>query len=70
MPVTDAIGWLATAVFAASYLVKDPRRLRIVQASAACLWIVYGILLGAAPVVGANAAVAALALLSLSRRSP
>ncbi|MEJ5369958.1 MAG: YgjV family protein [Bryobacteraceae bacterium] len=68
MSLLDAFGWLATAVFASSYLVKDPRRLRLVQASAACLWIVYGILLGAAPVVGANAAVAALALLSLRRR--
>lgn len=67
MIVADAIGWTATALFASSYLVSDPRRLRLVQAGAAALWIAYGVLLGAAPVIGANAAVAAIALLSLRR---
>jgi hypothetical protein len=65
----DAIGWAATAMFAASYCIRDPRRLRLAQAGAALVWIVYGLLLGAAPVVGANAAVAATALLSLRRRT-
>lgn len=67
MNPADILGWTATALFAASYAVKDPRRLRLVQAAAALLWIVYGCILGAAPVVGANAAVAAIALLSLRR---
>ncbi|MFZ5927646.1 MAG: YgjV family protein [Acidobacteriota bacterium] len=67
MSALDAIGWAATGLFAASYLIRDPRRLRLVQAGAALVWIVYGVLLGAAPVVGANAAVAAIALLSLRR---
>lgn len=70
MQIADAIGWFATAVFAASYLVKDPRRLRLIQASAALVWISYGLLLRAAPVVAANAAVAALALISLRRGQP
>jgi len=39
----------------------------MIQAGAALVWIAYGLLLGAAPVVGANAAVAAIALLSLRR---
>lgn len=69
MSAADWIGWAATAVFAASYLVRDPRRLRMTQAGAALVWIAYGLLLGAAPVVGANAAVAAIALLSLRRAS-
>lgn len=69
MSVADLIGWGATGLFAASYFVRDPRRLRLVQAAAALVWIAYGLMLKAAPVIGANAAVAALALLSL-RRSP
>lgn len=67
MSLADGIGWAATALFAASYLVRDPRRLRLAQAGAALVWILYGLLLGAAPVIGANAAVAAIALLSLRR---
>lgn len=67
MSALDGIGWAATGLFAASYLVRDARRLRLVQAGAALVWIVYGVLLGAAPVIGANAAVAAIALLSLRR---
>ncbi|GIU73743.1 MAG: hypothetical protein KatS3mg004_0830 [Bryobacteraceae bacterium] len=64
-PAADWIGWAATAVFAASYLARDPRRLRLVQAAAAVMWILYGVLMKAAPVVAANVAVAAIALFSL-----
>jgi len=67
--MTNWIGWLATAAFAASYLAKSPTTLRRVQAAAAVLWIVYGIALGAAPVIAANAVVAAMALLSTRRRT-
>ncbi len=63
----DLLGWVATAIFAASYLLKRPAQLRVAQASAAGLWIAYGLLLGAAPVVVANLAVATLALVSLRR---
>jgi hypothetical protein len=63
----DAVGWVATAVFAASYFCKDPARLRLVQAAAALLWIVYGVALQAAPVVVANAVVASLAAWSALR---
>jgi Bacterial inner membrane protein len=60
----NAIGWIATAVFAASYFFRGPAALRRVQAAAACLWIVYGTLLGALPVVAANVIVAGAALWS------
>jgi hypothetical protein len=72
MGAADWIGWAATALFAASYLAKDARRLRLVQAAAAAVWIVYGLMMKAAPVIGANAAVAAIALISLwrSRAAP
>jgi hypothetical protein len=57
----DWIGWIATAVFACSYLCKDPMMLRRVQALAACLWAVYGAVIGATPVLVANLLVAAFA---------
>jgi hypothetical protein len=71
--VLEAIGWTATAVFASSYFAKDPATLRRLQAGAAVLWIAYGVLLEAPPVIVANVIVASLALwssLSTSRPSP
>jgi hypothetical protein len=64
----DAIGWVATAVFAASYFCRRPGTLRRVQALAAGLWLVYGILMHAPPVIAANLIVATLALASSWRR--
>ncbi len=58
------IGWVATVVFASSYLCKRPAMLRQVQAAAAVLWVVYGVLIHAFPVVVANTIVASVALLS------
>lgn len=63
------IGWVATAAFAASYLCSEPVRLRRVQAGAAVLWIVYGALIGATPVIVANLIVAGMAVWSASRSS-
>ena len=57
----DLIGWIATAIFAASYRCKDPMMLRRVQALAACLWAVYGAIIGALPVLVANLLVAGFA---------
>jgi hypothetical protein len=55
------IGWIATAVFASSYRCKDPLQLRRVQAVAACMWVAYGAIIGAAPVLVANLLVAGVA---------
>jgi hypothetical protein len=63
----DAVGWLATAVFSASYLCRSGAALRRVQAGAAVLWIGYGIAIASKPVIAANAIVAAVALVSGSR---
>jgi hypothetical protein len=60
--VLDWIGWVATAVFAGSYLCKEPAQLRRVQAVAAVLWLGYGIVIHAMPVIVANAVVALVAL--------
>jgi inner membrane protein len=62
--MTDSIGWVATALFAASYFCKRPGALRRVQALAALLWIGYGVLLHAWPVIIANLVVAGVALYS------
>lgn len=58
------IGWLATAVFASSYLFKQPLLLRRVQAGAALLWVIYGLIIHAFPVVVANLVVAGMAAYS------
>ena len=68
MPL-DWIGWIATAAFAASYFCKQPKMLRLVQALAALLWVGYGLLIHAIPVVVANVVVAGMAVWSsLGRR--
>lgn len=66
----QSIGWVATAVFACSYFFRKPAALRLVQALAALLWIGYGVMIQAAPVIVANVVVAAMALVSVvaSRR--
>lgn len=60
----DWIGWVATAIFAASYFCKRPATLRWVQALGAMLWVVYGVLIHALPVVVANLVVASVAVYS------
>lgn len=65
----DAVGWVATAVFSTSYFFRQPATLRRVQAGAACLWVVYGIAIGALPVVAANLIVAAAAVYSSISRT-
>ena len=60
----DWIGWVASAVFATSYLFKGPATLRRVQAFAALLWVAYGLVIHAMPVVVANLVVAGAALYS------
>jgi hypothetical protein len=60
----DYIGWIATAVFTASYFFKRAEHLRRVQIVAACLWIAYGFQTGAVPVVAANALVVVAALIA------
>ena len=64
----EAIGWVATAGFSASYFFRQPSALRRIQAGAACLWIAYGVAIHARPVVIANVIVAVAALYSTYRR--
>lgn len=60
----NSIGWVATAVFAVSYFCRQAKTLRIVQALAALMWVTYGFLIGAMPVMVANVIVALAALYS------
>jgi hypothetical protein len=60
----EPLGWLATAVFVASYRFKDQRTLRWIQASAAVLWVGYGVARQAMPVIIANLLVAVIAVYS------
>jgi len=62
--VHESIGWVATAVFASSYFSNEEKTLRRLQAAAAVLWIAYGVILKAPPVIVANVIVASLALWS------
>jgi hypothetical protein len=68
MRATDWIGWVATAIFLASYACKEQSRLRKVQAAAALVWVGYGLLLQALPLIVANLLVATVAV--YSSRSP
>lgn len=64
MSLLSWIGWIATAVFSTSYFFKGARTLRWIQAGAAALWVVYGLLIHAMPVVVANVIVACAAIYS------
>ncbi len=64
----DYVGWIATAVFVGSYACARADALRRVQMIGALLWVCYGVLTTAAPVVAANLLVLAAAFLA-SRRA-
>jgi hypothetical protein len=53
-PMVESLGWLATAVFVGSYLCKRADALKRVQMVGAFMWVVYGVLISATPVVAAN----------------
>jgi hypothetical protein len=52
--MSDWLGWTATAVFTSSYFFTRPGSLRRVQMVAAIMWVAYGTLVGAPPVIVAN----------------
>ena len=64
--MTQTLGWVATAIFASSYFLR-PAALRALQMVAAVLWVVYGILIDATPVIAANGLVFAAAAWTLAR---
>jgi hypothetical protein len=50
----EYLGWGATAVFVGSYFCLRPSLLRGVQMAGALLWVIYGVLINASPVIVAN----------------
>jgi hypothetical protein len=55
------LGWAATALFTASYFCRGAESLRRVQMVAALMWVAYGVMVHAVPVVAANLLVMAAA---------
>jgi len=51
---TQSLGWIATGVFVGSYFFRRPTALRVLQMCGAALWVVYGYLIHAMPVIAAN----------------
>ncbi|HMK87953.1 MAG TPA: hypothetical protein VK437_18450 [Steroidobacteraceae bacterium] len=50
----ECLGWAATAVFVGSYFFARPSWLRAAQMLGALLWMAYGLLIQASPVIVAN----------------
>lgn len=65
--VTDTLGWVATAVFVGSYFFTRAAVLRGIQMLGSALWILYGVLIAAKPVIAANVLVFAAAAWTLLR---
>ena len=66
----ECLGWSATTVFVGSYFFARPSHLRSIQMFGALLWVLYGILIGASPVIVANILVFSAAAWTAFRRSP
>lgn len=69
MTLVDSLGWTATAVFVASYFLAHPTALRAAQMFGALLWMTYGILIDATPVIAANVLVFSAAAWTGLRRA-
>jgi hypothetical protein len=65
----EYLGWGATAVFVGSYFCLRPSLLRGVQMFGAALWVLYGVLINASPVIVANVLVFSAAAWTLFRRA-
>jgi hypothetical protein len=52
--MSDWLGWVATAAFTSSYFFKRAGSIRLVQMVGAVMWVVYGVLVNARPVIVAN----------------
>lgn len=52
--MTDYLGWAATAVFVGSYFCAGSAALKRMQMVGALMWVAYGLLIGASPVIAAN----------------
>ena len=67
MSVQDMVGWIATAVFVASYFFSRPAMLRVLQMLGAVLWMAFGVLIASKPVIASNVLVFVAAAWTLAR---
>ncbi len=67
MTLAAILGWFGTGLQAVSFLFRNPKVLRMLQAFAALVWLSYGALIEAPPVMVANVIVASLAFYSIWR---
>jgi Bacterial inner membrane protein len=65
----ELLGWTATCVFVGSYFFTRPSLLRTVQMFGALLWVIYGVLINASPVIVANVLVLSAAAWTTLRKS-
>jgi hypothetical protein len=68
--VTQILGWVATAVVVGSYFFVRPAALRAMQMIGATLWMVYGCMIEATPVIAANVLIFAAAAWTCFARKP
>ena len=61
------LGWVATGMTVASYFCRNQVMLRRVQAVAALVWMSYGVVISARPIITANVIVAGVAAWSAWR---
>lgn len=66
--IPDAVGWMATAVFVASYFFSRPATLRGLQMLGAALWLIFGLLIASKPVIVSNVLVFSAAAWTLMRQ--
>ncbi len=64
----DYLGWAATAIFVGSYFFTRPSLLRAAQMLGALLWLTYGVLIKASPVIIANVLVFSAAAWTMFRK--
>ncbi len=70
LTMVEYLGWIATAVFVGSYFCGAPEMLKRVQMLGALMWVAYGVLIGASPVVAANLLVFGAAAWTIRRQRP
>jgi hypothetical protein len=66
----EYLGWAATAVFVSSYFCGRAETLKRVQMAGAAMWIAYGVVIGASPVIVANVLVLGAAAWTRSATGP
>lgn len=65
--MVDYLGWAATAVFVGSYFCTRAETLKRVQMLGAAMWVLYGVMMNAMPVIASNVLVITVAGITAMR---